>query len=117
MANQMSSLISPDLVAAWVQLTPYHQTLVLSLAQALAAEDVTQLDSESGSPAGPVLGEAISVSDTDSMIVAAVLARLTSLPQPAPDAWQQTVGMFGDDPILREITDEGARLRAANRSS
>ena len=94
MANPTSATIYPDLLAAWVQLTPQHQTLVLSLVQSLAAEDVV-----SGKPESETV---------DRMIVAAVLARLTSLPPPAPDTWQQTVGMFGDDPILHEITDEAA---------
>ncbi len=98
MANPASATIYPDLLAAWVQLTPQHQTLVLNLAQTLAAEDVANSNSDSKT--------------VDRMIVAAALACLTSLPPPAPHAWQQTVGMFGDDPIFREITDEAARLRA-----
>ena len=103
MANSASATIYPDLLAAWVQLTPQHQTLVLNLAQTLASEDVAN-----GNPDPKTV---------DSMIVSTILARLTSLPSPAPDAWQQTVGMFDGDPILREITDEAARLRAEERSS
>jgi hypothetical protein len=32
-----------------------------------------------------------------------------------PKDWRQTVGMFADDPIMREIIAEGQRIREADR--
>ncbi len=34
---------------------------------------------------------------------------------PPPKDWRQTVGMFDGDPIMREIIEEGRRIRAADR--
>jgi hypothetical protein len=108
MANSTSSVLTPDLAEAWEQLTPQHQLLVLTLVQTLAAEDTAIRRADSGGP--------VSVADVDEVNMALALARLAALPPPAQDAWRQTVGMFGNDPILREITDEAARLRAAERN-
>jgi hypothetical protein len=29
--------------------------------------------------------------------------------------WRSTLGMFADDPIMKEIDEEGCRIRAADR--
>jgi hypothetical protein len=33
----------------------------------------------------------------------------------SPKDWRRTVGMFDGDPIMREIIEEGRRIRAADR--
>ncbi|ETX02230.1 hypothetical protein [Candidatus Entotheonella palauensis] len=33
----------------------------------------------------------------------------------APKDWRQTVGMFDGDPIMKEIIEEGRRIREADR--
>ena len=36
-------------------------------------------------------------------------------PAHAADRWRQTVGMFGDDPIMAEIAEAGKRIRDSER--
>ena len=45
--------------------------------------------------------------------VVQLLAHLPPLPQP-PD-WRSTVGMFANDPIMKEIQEEGQRIREEDR--
>lgn len=41
-----------------------------------------------------------------------VLAKM----KPAPDKnWRSSLGMFDDDPVMREIDEEGRRIREADR--
>ncbi len=35
--------------------------------------------------------------------------------EPAPDAWEQTVGMFRGDPVFKEMLDEAQRMREESR--
>jgi hypothetical protein len=42
-----------------------------------------------------------------------LLAKLPSLPQPLD--WRNTVGIFANDPVMREIQAEGQRIREEDR--
>lgn len=33
-----------------------------------------------------------------------------------PKDWRRTVGMFDDDPVMKEIIDEGRRIREQDRA-
>ena len=35
--------------------------------------------------------------------------------EPRRDDWLKTVGMFADDPVMKEIIEEGRRVRAQDR--
>ena len=39
----------------------------------------------------------------------------TNQGQPAADEWQETVGMFRSDPIVREMIEEAQRIREDDR--
>ncbi|MCX7429027.1 MAG: hypothetical protein NTW96_25800 [Planctomycetia bacterium] len=45
------------------------------------------------------------------------VAQLVAVVRPAKQNgdWRSTVGMFEDDPVIREIQEEGRRLREADR--
>ena len=45
--------------------------------------------------------------------VAEVVARLLS-PPPEKD-WRSTLGMFANDPVMKEIDEEGRKIREAER--
>jgi hypothetical protein len=45
--------------------------------------------------------------------VAKLQAELDALRQPKD--WRSTIGMFGNDPIMKEIQDEALRIREADR--
>ena len=45
--------------------------------------------------------------------VASLLSRLGS--QPTQKDWQHTIGMFADDPVMRDIQAEGQKIREADR--
>jgi hypothetical protein len=38
-----------------------------------------------------------------------------SLRAPSEDAWKSTIGMFQDDPVMKEVQEEGRRIREADR--
>lgn len=42
------------------------------------------------------------------------LVRKSNNPEPPKD-WRRTVGMFDGDPIMKEIIDEGRRIREQDR--
>jgi hypothetical protein len=46
-----------------------------------------------------------------------IVAQLLSQPDSAVAMkdWRSTLGMFADDPIMKEIDEEGRRIRAADR--
>jgi hypothetical protein len=47
-----------------------------------------------------------------------ILAELMRHGQAAgPLDWRSTIGMFGDDPVMREIQDEGRKIREADRQA
>ncbi len=37
------------------------------------------------------------------------VARLVSQREPPPKDWRSTIGMFADDPVMKEIQEEGRR--------
>ena len=39
----------------------------------------------------------------------------TRLHEPGRDDWQRTVGMFAGDPVMKEIIEEGRRVREEDR--
>lgn len=40
---------------------------------------------------------------------------LTQRPAPGPNDWRSTIGMFKDDPVMKEIQEEGRKIREADR--
>lgn len=42
------------------------------------------------------------------------LVRQSKTPEPLKD-WRRTIGMFDGDPIMKEIIDEGRRIREQDR--
>jgi hypothetical protein len=105
--------IPPTLLAAWQQLTPRHRALVLTVIEALAAEDRARTE-----PAAPpdqeVLGHEPGPADYATMI--RNLAMRGAAPTPAPDAWLRSVGMFDGNPQMDEIWEAGRRIREAERA-
>ena len=51
--------------------------------------------------------------ETLEIQVAELVARARS-PKPEKD-WRRTVGMFEGDPVMREIQEEGRKIREADR--
>lgn len=45
--------------------------------------------------------------------VAALMERI--LAPPVEKDWRSTIGMFADDPVMREIQEEGRKIREADR--
>ena len=45
------------------------------------------------------------------------VAELTGRSQPGPENkdWRSTVGMFANDPVMKEIQEEGRKIRDAER--
>ena len=45
------------------------------------------------------------------------VAQLMDRPQPAVESkdWRSTVGMFTNDPVMKEIQEEGRKIREAER--
>ena len=45
------------------------------------------------------------------------VAKLTDRSQPALESkdWRSTVGMFANDPLMKQIQEEGRRIREAER--
>jgi hypothetical protein len=44
------------------------------------------------------------------------VARLVARqPAPGPNDWRSTIGMFKDDPVMREIDEEARKIREADR--
>lgn len=39
----------------------------------------------------------------------------TKLREPGRDDWRKTIGMFRDDPLMKEIDEEGRKIREADR--
>ncbi len=37
------------------------------------------------------------------------------LREPGRDDWRKTIGMFRDDPVMKEIQEEGRKIREADR--
>lgn len=35
--------------------------------------------------------------------------------EPGRDEWRKTIGMFRDDPVMRQIDEEGRKIREADR--
>jgi hypothetical protein len=47
--------------------------------------------------------------------VSLLIGNRTDGDPPSADAWQQTVGMFRGDPIVREMIEEARRIREEDR--
>ncbi len=45
----------------------------------------------------------------------AKLAGLVASVERGNGGWRSTIGMFADDPVMREIQEEGRRIREAER--
>lgn len=44
------------------------------------------------------------------------VAELLAKPrEPGRDDWRRTIGMFTDDPVMKEICDEALKIREQNR--
>ncbi len=101
----MSAPALPEaLLAAWRDLTPRHQALVLALIEALAAEDRARAQHP----------DAERVPDGRAAAIDA-LAMRGPAPTPEPDAWLHSVGMFSDNAVMDAIWEAGSRIRAAER--
>jgi hypothetical protein len=55
------------------------------------------------------------VAALEQAVAQLVVARSSS--EGGEPGWQSTVGMFADDPVMREIQDEGQKIREADRAS
>jgi hypothetical protein len=47
--------------------------------------------------------------------VARLAGKLRPDDEPGRDDWKSTLGMFANDPIMREIEEEGRKIREADR--
>jgi hypothetical protein len=47
--------------------------------------------------------------------VARLARQLRPAEEPGPDDWKSTVGMFANDPIMKEVLDEARKIRERDR--
>ncbi|HMA36453.1 MAG TPA: hypothetical protein VKY74_18495 [Chloroflexia bacterium] len=105
--------LPPTLLAAWRELTPRHQALVLTMMQALAAED------RGGAPEpDPAIPDAPAPATAPADLATMIRQLAMQGPPPAPDplAWLRSVGMFDGDPSMDGIWEAGRRIREAERA-
>jgi hypothetical protein len=60
----------------------------------------------------PTLEERVAALEKE---VARLAGKLRSDDEPGPHDWKLTLGMFANDPIMREIEEEGRKIREADR--
>src|SRR5437667_6050869 len=101
-------LVPPTLLAAWQDLTPRHQALLLAMIRVLADEDRV-----SARPSAPT-DQGVPDQEGAAANFATMIHNLAMrgpAPTPAPDAWLHSVGMFDGNPGMDEIWDAGRRIR------
>lgn len=69
-------------------------------------------------PETDLLNPGLAMREKDREIARKKFAHKKFLPDnPLKGNWTDTVGMFGDDPVLKQITDEALRLRELDRQA